>query len=198
MTGNTALYQGGVIFSKGNVTLPQDAERTGSSAATCPSIKNWEGWETSYLLELYLSPPEGSVEFTDGSSYTGSSREMCCFGELAANPGSPLVLTPETADCDSLFSADTNLGDYSYMVLDTRFVSAMQLEVDVGDFEISCAKQSVSGDGGEECADQRYGFPVAKSKITFVARSGSNICKRGFDHAFLCLSLCLRPSINDE
>eukprot|EP00752_Nemacystus_decipiens_P018340 g16455.t1 len=142
MTGNTALYQGGAIFNKGNVTLPQDTELSGNTAVTCPSIKNWEEWEHNYLLETHRSRPDGSVEFTGGSSYAGSSREICYLGEPEGNPGSPLVLTPETADCESLFSAGTNLGGYAYTVLDTRVVPAMQIEVGTGDFELSCAKQS--------------------------------------------------------
>lgn len=177
MTGNTALYQGGVIFNKGNVTLPLDAELSGNTAPTCPSIKNWEEWENSYVLDSFRSKPEGSVEFTDGSSYTGSSREMCYFGQPAADPGSPMVLTPETADCDELFSAGTEIGGFPYMVLDTRVVSEMQIEVGTGDFEISCARQSVSGGGGEEgYADQRQGFPIAapNPKITFVAPTGTD------------------------
>eukprot|EP00752_Nemacystus_decipiens_P018338 g16453.t1 len=143
MTGNTALYQGGAIFNKGNVTLPEDTELSGNTAVTCPSIKNWEEWENSYLLETYRSRPDGSVKITGGSSFAGSSREMCYFGEPEGNPGSPLVLTPETADCESLFGAGTNLGGYAYTVLDTRVVPGMQIEVGPGDFDLSCANQSI-------------------------------------------------------
>lgn len=146
MTGNTALYQGGAIFNRGNVALPEDADLSGNTASTCPSIKNWEEWENSYVLDSDRSQPDGSVELADGSSYTGSSREMCYFGQPAGDPGSPLVLTPGTADhCELLFGAGTtDLGGYAYTVLDTRLVPAMQIEVGNGDFEISCAKQSVS------------------------------------------------------
>lgn len=161
MTGNTALYQGGAIFNQGNVTMPEDADLSGNTAATCPSIKNWEEWESAYILESWRNELDGTVEFDDGSSYTGSSREVCYFGQPAGSTGSPLVLTPETADCDTLFTAGTDLGgnaytvsagtdlaDYTYLVLDSRLVSALQFEVSTGDFDVSCATQSVSGDGG--------------------------------------------------
>lgn len=149
MTGNTALYQGGVIFNKGNVTLPQEADVSGNSAATCPSIKNWEEWESSYVLDTYRSRPDGSVEFAGGSTYSGSSSEICYFGEDTGSSESALVLTPETAECGELFGAGTTLGGYSYITLDTRVASTVQFEVGAGDFEISCAKQSVSGDDDE-------------------------------------------------
>eukprot|EP00903_Cladosiphon_okamuranus_P015337 g14167.t1 len=164
MTGNTALYRGGALFNEGNVTMPEDAELSGNTAATCPSIKNWEEWETAYLLESWRDEADGTVEFSDGSSYTGSSRELCYFGQPAGSAASPLVLTPETSDCDTLFAAGTDLGgnaytvsagadlaDYTYLVLDSRVVSALQFEVGTGDYEITCATQSVIIiTGGEE------------------------------------------------
>lgn len=148
MTGNTALYQGGVFYNRGNVTLPHDAGISGNSAATCPSVKNWEEWETSSIGSWRIRP-EGTFKLDDGSTYSGGSMEVCYFGEDTESSEGTLTLTAEDANCDTLVGAGSALGDYPYVIVDTRYTSMLHLEVGDGDFEISCANQSVSGGGGD-------------------------------------------------
>eukprot|EP00904_Undaria_pinnatifida_P009034 jgi/Undpi1/5260/HiC_scaffold_2.g00541.m1 len=147
MTNNEARYRGGAIWNAGNVKIPQDADISGNTAPTCPGIKNFEDWERD--LPIYSrswSEPDGSVEFTgDGSTFSGSSVDLCYLGEnVGTDPDFQLTIDSDAADCDALFGEGTTLGGYSVLTWDTRVVSEVNFAVGSGDtFDVTCANQSI-------------------------------------------------------
>lgn len=91
------------------------------------------------------------MEFTGGgSTYSGSSIDMCYLGEDVGNdPAFAVTYDSEAADCDALFEAGTTLGGYSVLTWDTRVVSEVNFDVGSGDFfDVSCVNPSVSREHG--------------------------------------------------
>lgn len=87
------------------------------------------------------------MEFSGGgSTYSGSSIELCYWGEDVGNGADfSLTIDAEAADCDALFGEGATIDGNSVLTWDTRVVSDVHFAVGSGDgFEISCVNQSVS------------------------------------------------------
>lgn len=90
----------------------------------CPGIKNSYNNMDDPFMSSDLSPAE--VEFSDGTTFKGSSEELCYLGVLSSDEASPEPAFLST-DCDAVYSSAPTLGAFPYYVLDSRYVSSLTI-----------------------------------------------------------------------